>query len=217
MQKLFTVRRFLVLITLIAIGGIVASVIYTSRSFVRAAENYATLADAHAEAAYVPGSIDNPLRRELNGVLSAVLVGNLSAEERLANAARGLALLKDAEAQIDAIGEAGDKVQFAMQYMEETSTFTLFHRTAARDLLATAREEFDAIADIRALSYRANFHTMEILNRVILDQGEVTEAFAAELNRQLPQVEEQFNRRSNLYITLESITDRREAAEESLR
>jgi len=166
---------------------------------------YAVLAAAHGNAAFIPTVDDNPLRQELNRVLVEVLAGEISDSRRLELAQRGLLLLDEAEKQIDTIGERGEAAQTAIVVMEDSAS-----GRGRTDIVALARERISIISDIRGLSYRANFYTAEIFNRVIRDGGKLTAAHTKELNDQTPVVEEQFDLRANLYTELESTNFRME-------
>lgn len=177
----------------------------------QALEAYRAKSFEYVQASYVPGVPGNPARERLNTILSSVLVRPLTPPERRALAEEGLRALKEVEAQIDAIGEAGERVQVAIAYLEEkTGGFT--QSDEEKELIAAAGEEFAIIADIRGLSYRANFHTAEIFNRIILDGGELTSTYSADLNRELPLVEEQFNARADLYEKLKEARTRVDTA-----
>ena len=177
----------------------------------RALESYRLRSFEHLQAAYVPGVPENQSRERLNIILASVLVRPLTSDERRSLAEEGLAALKEVEAQIDAIGEVGDRVQIALAYLEDKGG-GITAGDEAKELIAAAKEEFAIIADIRGLSYRANFHTAEIFNRILLDGGELTSAYSAALNAELPLVEEQFNTRAALYERLKDARARVDAA-----
>jgi hypothetical protein len=195
-----------------------AYTLLSSNTFRGAFETYAPLAEAHVDAAYIPGVPDNPIRQRLNSILSQVLARPMTPKERIALAEEGLAVLKEGEKQIDAIGEAGERVQIAITYMEDkkNSVGAVFSKSQANEIIALAKEEFGIVADIRGLSYRANFHTAEIFNRIILDKGELTAGYTQELNDQIPAVEEQFNKRTHLYDQLKAVAARLQKASAAL-
>jgi len=193
--------------------AVFALYVFQSTSEVRKAlETYTHLAKIHTDAAYVPGIPDNPVRQRLNSILSQVLARPMKPQERLALAHDGLVALKEAEGQIDAIGDAGEKVQNAISYLDEKSRApgAFLQRKSVIEILALAKQEFNVVADIRGLSYRANFTTTEIFNRIVLDNGALTPAYTAELNKDIPDVEDQFNKRTALYDQLKSLTARLE-------
>lgn len=170
-------------------------------------EAYAEVAKQHDDAAYFPGTVDNPLRYELNQVLSEVLVGDITSERRLALAKEGLQKLNELESQIDTMGALVPSVESAIEYLEKTAGPLQGHQTSSdvASVVALARERLNIIADIRGLSYRANFHTEEIFKRVIDNNGSLTADHVSFLNNQIPLVEEQFDERSNLYTELQSV------------
>ncbi len=212
MNSIRNFKKFLLILAAIAIVIILIAtyITHSTNDFHRAYESYSSLAKTHADLAYVPGIPENPIRGRLNAILSKVLAKPMTPSERLDLARQGLETLKDGEKQIDDIGDQGEKVQNAIRYLvaKKDSPGSILVRSEADKLIALAKEEFGYIADIRGLSYRANFHTAEIFNRIILDKGALTTAFTNELNRQIPDVEEQFNKRANLYIQLKNVLDR---------
>ncbi len=183
----------------------------SSEEFSEKYMTYKALADAHETAAYLPGSPTNPIRQELNTVLSQVLTSGLSMEERLRHAENGLALLKISERQIDAIGEHAEVVDRSILALEHSLPMSVIG-TGMEEVIELAKRRAAIIADIRGLSYRANFHTSEILSRIVQDEGKLTDAHVIDLNAQIPQVEEQFDARANLYSELEGIDGQLERA-----
>ncbi len=185
--------------------------LYFSWQFQKSYEIYATLSGGHVNAALLPAVGDNPIRQELNRMLADVLATQLGERDRLARAERGLLLLNELEKQIDAIGDSGESVSKALGEMEARAS-----GSERQEIVQLALERLRVIGDIRGLSYRASYHTAEIFNRVIQDGGTLTAEYVAELNNQIPLVEEQFDRRTGLYEELESIGGRIRHAEEEL-
>lgn len=172
---------------------------------VAALDRYAVAGDAHADAAFLVGTAENPIRSELDRVLADVLMRPMDDGERLALASHGKELLKTMETAIDAIGEREAEVVRALDELE-SSPLAQSELTSVGHVVDLAHTRADLIADIRGLSYRANYHTAQIFERVIDEGGILTPAHIASLNEDLPQVEEQFDRRSNLYVELESVS-----------
>lgn len=196
-------NKRLILILATACVCVLAFVLYRaffSWQFTKSYETYATLSAQHVTAAFLPATNDNQIRQELNRMLSDVLAVELPVQDRLERAQRGLLLLAELEKQIDAIGDKGEAVSHALGELES-------HASGAdrAEIVSLALERMRVIGDIRGLSYRANYHTAEIFNRVISDGGSLTDEHISELNAQVPLVEEQFDRRSGLYSELESI------------
>jgi hypothetical protein len=180
--------------------------VYCRALFVIEYQRYAALSSEHSNYAFAPGVSSNPVRNELNRVLSEVLARPMGGGERLQLAERGLDLLKGMELQIDRIGSAGEAAEAQLNTAEWAGYKfgNIFAREKVRAVFLHAREEAAIIGDIRGLSYRANFHTEQILKRVVEDGGALTAEHVSALNRELPQVEIQFNERTNLYTKLQS-------------
>lgn len=207
----------IVLIVIIICAVLFAIRFWALRDFAHAYAAYATSAARHDSAAFIPSMADNPLRIELNAALSDVLAADLSPDERSARAREGLRLLRDTEAQIDLIEEAGLATERTIAEMEEsTNMIGQLHRSDLRDIIQLSRARGDVIADIRGLSYRANFHTAEIFDRVIADGGVLSSAHVEALNGLIPSVEAQFDTRSNLYTELERLSRQMTTKYESL-
>lgn len=197
-------RTVRVLVAIVVVcAALFALRFWAIRDFAYAYAAYASSAARHDSAAFIPAMAENPLRKELNAALSDVLGTSMAPDARITRAREGLGLLKDAEAQIDLIEDAGIATQERVARMEESMSMVgQLHRSYLRDIIQLSRARLDIIADIRGLSYRANHHTEEIFARVIEDKGELSTAHVAELNRLIPSVEAQFDTRSNLYDDL---------------
>jgi hypothetical protein len=193
----------LLVLTALALIGYHA---YALWRFEQAYEDYARAASAHDEAAIIPMLPENPLRRDLNAALSDVLTGEIAPESRVARAREGLSLLVLSEGNIDAVGEVGKDVTEAILTMEDRAGFALLVAQApASRLIELAHRRASVVGDIRGLSYRANHHTKEIFDQLVADDGEMTAEHASQLEKLLPEVEEQFDRRSNLSIELQAL------------
>ncbi len=173
---------------------------YFAYQFTRSYDIFATLSEAHVLAAFLPATNENLLRQELNRMLSDVLAAELSDSERTLRAERGLVLLGELEKQIDAIGERGEAVSRELETLEARAS-----GGERQEIVRLALERMRIIGDIRGLSYRANYHTADIFNRVLGDGGRLTPEHVKDLNTQIPVVEEQFDRRAGLYSELESV------------
>ncbi len=200
-------NRFLRTAIVLIILSVVTAHLYARFQFARAYDAYRDVARTHAEAALIPALPQNPLRQDLNRALSESLAELASPESRREAANEGLTLLILAEGAIDAIGEVGKDVtreSERMAYWAE-SPLNWPARGVFRDVVNLAGERAEHIADIRGLTYRANFHTKEIFEQIIEDNGEVTAAHASQLERLIPSVEEQFDLRSNKYAELQKL------------
>lgn len=201
-------KRFLILL----VGGVfvvLAGVIFIAVSGAGIEKKYRQFEvaeSAYEEAAYKPGAEENPVRQQVNMLLSQVIQAPMSPQERIIKAQEGITRLNDVEEQIDDIKTRGDSVGPLLETLEKQSHSpgNVQHRTQIASLITLAKRQAQIIGDIRGLSYRADYYTTEVFERIIDDQGEMTDAHKLYLNGQIPQLEEQFNKRTNLYTELES-------------
>lgn len=207
-----TRARHIYLFGFLALALVAVALIYVllpsrSSEFALAYAAYREVASAHDTVAYYPSVVDNEVRQNLNRSLALALADTVSAQERITEAQKGLGYLAEAEAQIDAMGELAPRVEATILALEESESAldTLQTHQAIDDVVALARRRLEIIADIRGLSYKANFYTEGILKQVIADEGALTPEYVLFLNSEIPQVEAQFDERSNLYRELESV------------
>lgn len=209
MKKLFQKRKKVIIGAISLFVALVALYIVlpsNTDELKRAYTAYELVASNHDTAAYFPSIIENDVRKELNRILSQVLIGDISAEERLSLAQQGTELLEVAEGQIDQMGTLVPVVAHEITGIEDASgVFDGMGTDEVKEELVTlARHRIEIISDIRGLSYRANYHTAGIFEQIIKDGGELTDHHTTLLNKQIPLIEEQFDRRSNLYTELQS-------------
>ncbi len=167
---------------------------------------YESLAAVHENDAYVPGATANPLREELNSALALSLAKETTPKDRLTFASRAASLIAQLNAEVDAIAKSAAPVSGSIERLEKAANDpgNISRRTDMLELVSLARAELETIENIRGYSYRANFETGEIFKRITADQGVLKDSYILELNDQLPVVEEQFNKRQNLYTDLEA-------------
>lgn len=162
---------------------------------------------SYSDAAFLVGSNNNPLRIELNQVLAEVLGKTMTPAERLERVRRGRELLGESQKQIDAIGDNGEVSSSSIELLDSTSRgiANLYARPNAAKVVELSKARGAMIADIRGLSYKTNYYISQIFDRIDNDGGELTQEHIRELNARIPELEAEFDRRSNLYTDLESI------------
>ncbi len=172
-------------------------------------ERYAEAQREYITAANKPAAEGNPVRRQVYQLLAEVLQVEMSNEERIAKAKQGIAHLNDIESQIDAIKVEADKVVPLLQGLEDASSGigNLNGGASIKDLVRIGKRQVEIISDIRGLSYRADYYTSEVFERIIDDQGAMTDAHKIYLNDNIPLLEEQFDKRANLYAELKKNDD----------
>jgi hypothetical protein len=168
--------------------------------------SYAVLAKAQEQAVYLPTAPNNPTRQQLNLALADALQKSVTPAKRLADAKRGIDLLKELDAQVDIVGSASDSANAMLAKLQVTYLANPTTNDSARALITLAKQRTEIIEDIRGLSYRADFSTRKIFDRIIADKGALTAAHVIELNNELPEAETQFDRRADLYKKLGSVS-----------
>lgn len=206
-------RRVIGLVGIILITIVIAGALIVNRSRASFEETYvayAALVGEYTNAAYLPAAGNNPVRDRVNRLLVEVLAKDFAQADRLASAKEGLQRLEEIEAQIDVMGSTGEQVTAAIDAMEKSAhaVGNIPARGKMSSIVELARTQVSIVSDIRGLSYRANFETAEIFQRVIDDGGVLADSFIIELNNKLPEIEKDFDARTNLYSELTSIGER---------
>ncbi len=160
-------------------------------------------------AANKPAAASNPIRQQVSLLLSEVLQVQMQNNLRIEKAQQGIRHLDDMEGQIDAIKLEADKVLPLLDELERSarSPGNALWREESSELIRLARRQIEIISDIRGLSYRADYYTTEIFERIIDDNGVMTDEHTQYLNDIIPQLEEQFDKRANLYSELKENDD----------
>jgi hypothetical protein len=167
-------------------------------------EGYAALAATTDNSAFIPGAQDNPVRAQINELLTSVLSDKMSDADRALKSHEGLKLLDQSNVQIDNIGKDAEPTALALEKLDliANNASDFAQKDTMRSIVALAKQRASIIEDIRGLSYRANFETANIFNRIISEGGKLTDAHVTELNNEVPDVEGQFNKRHDLYDQL---------------
>lgn len=190
---------------LIVFGGLW---LWQRESLSRFENNYAkylAVAGIQQNNAYTPGAATNPLRQTLNHILGEVLTKETSPSVRLQDAEQGLDLIAQMNLQVDAIGSSAPPVSTTIQALEaaQNDPGNVLRRGLIVSLVTAARAQMATIEDIRGLSYRADFQTKQIFQRIVSDNGALSDQYVTQLNAELPDIEKQFEARENLYVQLQ--------------
>lgn len=197
-------RVYLVVIAVFVCLGIFAyTTIRSTSQFTDDYAEYAALAKLHQDAAFLLGAPNNPVRQKLNRILSDVLSAPINPAARLALAREGLVLTAETEKQLEAVSKAGEEVDASIAKMQVTMLNSLTSSQHVKEVIALAKRRSEIISDIRAYSYRADFELRRIFDRIIAEGGKLPDSYIVELNTAIPELEEQFNKRSSLYAELQ--------------
>lgn len=196
--------RLAVLLVLCVVAALVADVVFASKQFGKEYAAFAPAEAAYETAAYKPAVGSNPVRQAISYLLGEVLQAPITDEKRNEMAKEGIAHLNDIEGEIDDIKTQGDAVAPLVDQLDKTAgnISNVRSRLKMKELVALARKNAQIISDIRGLSYRTDYYTDEVFERIIDDQGKMTDAHKTYLNDLLPQLESQFDQRTNLYTQM---------------
>ena len=206
LKNIVAKKRFIALVVLCAVGGYAFISWHSSKQFDTGYIAYVALARVQGEAAYLPAAPNNPVRQQLNLVLSEMLQPGISSSKRLSDAKLGLNLLAQLETQIDAIGSTSEAANNALAKLQVAFSSGFTSNNTAYELIDLAKQRSAVIEDIRGLSYRADFDTRTIFDRIITDRGALTKTHINDLNNEIPEIETQFDRRTNSYTELQTIS-----------
>jgi len=176
--------------------------------FAQAYRDYAVAANISDLGALVPGAANNPVRMQINDILTQVLANKMSDAQRLALSKQGLNLLTYSKNQIDAMTPKSDASDAAEKKMEDSTDFitSTFSNGLPQKIITLAKERHAAISDIRAYSYRADADTQRIFEHIVNDNGALPDSYIQELNNDEPAEEAQFSDRQNRYYDLQNIS-----------
>jgi hypothetical protein len=200
-------RVSVIAVAVFAVCALLAYHIHTSAdNFARAYRDYAVLANTSDLGAIVPGAANNPVRVQINDVLTQVLANKMTDRERLALSEEGVNLLTYSENQIDAISPKLDATDASAKNMAASTDFitSVFAKGLPEKIIALTKARSGAISDIRAYSYRADFDTKKIFEHIVSEKGALPYSYVQELNSDIPAEEEQFNSRQNRYNDLQN-------------
>lgn len=203
-----TRRTRMLLSGVVLVLVLLAAIAYQAeRVLARHVAVYAQAQRTFADTAFSPGASGNVARDESNRLLSVVLSSSAVQADRLAAAKQGIELLHTLETEIDLIADARDEAEVARAQLWRDRFLPVAvpweKKLVALDALA--ERQASTIADIRGLSYAANYRAAQIFEHVAADGGALTPEYIRSLNSGLPELEKAFDRRSNLYVELEKI------------
>lgn len=160
----------------------------------------------HESSVFLPGSGNNPSRQELNVILEKVLTKTISAEERLSDSLLGLEKVKEVRKQIDELTKTGTLFDKATNQLEKKiKTLPNNKVKHAKMIVRSAREYNEVTHDIENFLYVINDDGKEIFERIIAEDGNLSEDHIITLNEHIPEAETNFDALSFLYNDLTDI------------
>lgn len=178
-----------------------------SLPFIEAYGAYRALADTELVRITAPGSEDTAVRARIHEHLTVLLVGEVSAPERLDRAQRAAADLAMREASLMQITEIAPEVLAAREAMEARAReLPAPLRPKADELLAALAERRSLVTAITSELMATFDQTAAIVARIIEEEGVLTSEHIGEINQQTGDAEERFDALTEHYATLEALT-----------
>lgn len=206
-------RKFALMASLLLLSGLSVGAYYyvaqrSRAEFTLLYKDYAAMAAELDNATYIPGAQTNPIRQQMDMVLRELLFESTAADRRLELATIGLQLLAESAKQLDTLSSMKDDVDAKAALLQVRTLGSSNISVEAKTLVAYAKERANIISDIRAYTYKANLEMQQIFERIKEDRGELTDEHIIKLNSQVPRVEQEFDKRTDLYRSLEQISQR---------
>jgi hypothetical protein len=188
-----------------------SEIAYAYNAFEEAYVRYNTETQAQDQAAFRPGSASSPARQELNSILMQTLSPHTSSSTRLELASRGLVVLNTIDKEINLIGVRTPSVLATISEMVEHQMGFVpgsdLH-SYAEDLIGYATSKQDLIETVVDTTTEMNLSAQIIFDRIIHDDGALTEAHILELNEQVDGTEILFDRLSRSYMQIQELNGR---------
>jgi hypothetical protein len=207
------VRENLLSIVAVVIFGALALLAYhihvSTDRFAQTYRDYAVVANVSDIGAIVPGAANNPVRMQINDLLTQALADKMTDARRLDIAKQALALMPYSQKQIDAINPKVADTHAAAQKMSESVDFisSTFSKGLPDKILSLAKKREAAINDIATYSNRADFDTLRIFQHIVSINGALPSSYIQELNNEASDEDQNFSNRQNRYYDLQNIGD----------
>lgn len=168
-------------------------------------EHQETLNNLHAHT-FLPGSGDNENRKELNAHLNLVLTGNLNNDERFRISKAGLAFAHKIQEEIYTIEKKREGFRSTKKTIASLQNNTQNKRTknGLSTLVAQSDKYIQKTLEAQQLLSSMNDQTAAIFERILENNGSLTETHIRELNKAIPKAEQNFDDLFFLYKDLEN-------------
>ena len=174
--------------------------------------SYAVLIEAlehHEVAIFLPGSGNNSTRQDLNIILEKVLTKTTIKEERLSGSLLGLKKIGEVKKQIDEIIKTGTCLNKATNQLEKTiNILPKKEREYAKEIILSVKKYQEKTREIKNILYAINNDGKGIFERIITEDGILSEDHIIALNEHIPEAENNFDTLSFLYLDLIKIKEK---------
>ncbi|HCC04855.1 TPA: hypothetical protein DEP58_00940 [Patescibacteria group bacterium] len=153
---------------------------------------------------HLPGTEGNVDRAELLTLLDSILTKEMDAPHRANLAQLALTNLNTLKQEIDKAHTAQAKLYEVLQELDNASRIfsSIDLRTRAEKIVISARKRAELSANITSILSKNNEQTYAILARILVDEGELSQAHITELNSATAETEKRFSTLEQLYSEL---------------
>lgn len=177
--------------------------------FVAVAEEYSVAYAKYEPVIHTPGSGSNRARRGVASLLNIVLMGDIENEQRIALSEQALGLVDVLDQQVDEITSKNQDILTHGAEVKAMSKQVHGYGASqhAEDIALLVDKRLLYIEEVADLLSQMNVQTRTVFERVIDDGGTMSDEHIMELNSQLSQAEEQYDRLSFIYTELANGND----------
>lgn len=152
---------------------------------------------------FLPGSGNNSSRQNLNMILEKVLTKTMTDSERLSDSHLGIERIEEVRKQIEKIGATNALMDKAInEFEKDTSTLPKKEREHAKKIILSAKIYREKTCEIEKFLYTINDDGKNIFERIITEDGILSEEHITALNEHIPEAEINFDTLSFLYMDL---------------
>ena len=162
--------------------------------------------ELHKAAVFLPGSGNNSARQDLNIILGKVLTKTMTDSERLSDSHLGIERIEEVQRQIEKIEETGVLMDKDIDRFEKNiGALPKKEREYAKAMTSSTVLYREKTREIEKFLYKINNDGGEIFERIIIENGALSEKHIIALNEHIPEAETNFDTLSFLYMDLVKI------------
>ena len=162
--------------------------------------------ERHEAAVFLPGSGNNSARQDLNIILEKVLTKTITDSERLSDSHLGVEKTEEVRRQIEKIEKTGVLMDKAIDRFEKgISALPKKEREYAKEITVSAEIYREKTCEIEKFLYTINDDGKDVFERIIVEDGALSEKHIVALNEHIPEAETNFDTLSFLYMDLVKI------------
>ena len=173
-------------------------------SFLPALQRYEEVEKSHEIAVIIPGSTSNTDRAELDVILGRVLVEPMEDSDRFQYSILAIKKIEVLEGKISEVYEIGETVKTRIESLklaqEDVKGFEV--KILTKEIIELAIKQKAIIDEIEILTQVITQRTRDIFERIIEENGALSDEHMISLNEQIADAEIQFDKRTNLFTEM---------------